>query len=139
MRGTGLHMQIAAEMQEAGSEVLRAISGLSDEQMSMPAIDGWSVKDHLNHMTVWHEFRFHEISRIARGGRPAFPPFTDEQLEAVNSVTVALRRSLPVSQVLADLEFALVGHRGHSWMLGGGPSGRELRRGGAARWGRARP
>ncbi len=106
MRGTGLHMQIAAEMQEAGSEVLRAISGLSDEQMSMPAIDGWSVKDHLNHMTVWHEFRFHEISRIARGGRPAFPPFTDEQLDAVNSVTVALRRSLPVSQVLADLEFA---------------------------------
>src|SRR3990170_523129 len=74
--------------------------------MSRPGPGGWSVKDHLNHMTVWHEFRFHEISRIARGGRPAFPPFTDEQLDAVNSVTVALRRSLPVSQVLADLEFA---------------------------------
>jgi len=106
LRGVGPHTQLAHEFQHAGSQVLAAIQGLSEERMSTPAIDGWSVKDHLNHMTVWHEFRFHEIGRVARGGRPAFPPFTDEQLETVNSITVALRRHLPLAQALADLEFA---------------------------------
>lgn len=94
------------EMTEAWSQVVAATAGLSDEQMSRPAIGGWSVKDHLSHLTVWHEMRFHEVSRIARGGQPACLPFTDEQLEALNTLTVALRRHLPVSQVLADLEFA---------------------------------
>ncbi len=102
----GLQAQLAFALNEAGSVVRRAIEGLNEEQMSRPAIDGWSVKDHLIHLTVWHEMRFHEVSRIARGGQSAYPPFTDEQLEAINSLTVTLRRHLPLSQVLADLDFA---------------------------------
>ncbi len=106
MRGTGPQVQLAAELREAGAEVQRAIAGLSEGEMSAPAIDGWSVKDHLIHMTVWHEMRFHEISRIARGGRAAFPALTDEQVESLNQLTVSLRRALALSQVLDDLEFA---------------------------------
>jgi len=106
MRVGSLRDQLLLELREAGLQVSRAVEGLTEDQMSRQAIDEWSAKDHLSHLTVWHEFRFHEISRVARGGRPAFPPFTDEQLETVNSITVALRRALPISQVLADLGFA---------------------------------
>jgi len=30
--------------------LMSAIDGLSDEQMSEPSLDGWSVKDHLAHL-----------------------------------------------------------------------------------------
>ncbi len=102
----GPQARLAFALKEAEASVHRALEGLSEAQMSQPAIDGWSVKDHLIHMTVWHEMRFHEISRIARGGQSAYRPLTDEEVETVNSLTVALRRHLPVSQVLADLDFA---------------------------------
>lgn len=31
-------------------ELLSAIDGLSDELMTEPSLDGWSVKDHLAHL-----------------------------------------------------------------------------------------
>jgi len=102
----GPQARLVFELKEAGSRVRRAVEGLTEEQMSQPAIEGWSVKDHLIHLTVWHEMRFHEVSRIARGGQSAYRPLTDEEVETVNSLTVALRRHLPVSQVLDDLDFA---------------------------------
>ena len=102
----GPQARLAFAVTEAGALVRRAVEGLSEEQMSRPAIEGWSVKDHLIHLTVWHEMRFHEVSRIARGGQAAFLPFDDEQVEAFNAMTVAFRRHLPASQVIADLEFA---------------------------------
>ena len=102
----GPQARLVFAVKEAGSLVRRAVEGLTEERMSQPAIDGWSVKDHLIHMTVWHEMRFHEVSRIARGGQAAYRAFTDEQLETMNLLTVALRRHLPVSQVLGDLDFA---------------------------------
>ncbi len=102
----GPQARLAFALKEADSAVRRAIEGLTEERMSQPAIDGWSVKDHLIHLTVWHEMRFYEVSRIARGGQAAYRPFPDEQLEALNSLTVALRRHLPASQVLEDLDFA---------------------------------
>lgn len=106
MRGLTPHIQLAAEFREAASQVAAAVQGLTEEQMSRPAIEGWSVKDHLNHLTVWHEIRFHEISRIARGGQAAYPPLSDEQLQTLNQLTVSCRTSLPVSQAMADLDFA---------------------------------
>ncbi|MDO8616902.1 MAG: maleylpyruvate isomerase N-terminal domain-containing protein [Dehalococcoidia bacterium] len=102
----GPQARLAFALQEAGSLVRRAVEGLTEEQMSQLAIDGWSVKDHLVHLTVWHEMRFHEVSRIARGGQAAYRPLADEQVDAFNSLTVALRRHLAVSQVLEDLDFA---------------------------------
>jgi len=102
----GSRARLAFALTEAGSLVTKAVEGLTEEQMSRPAIDGWSVKDHLAHMTVWHEMRFHEVSRIARGGQSAYRPLTDQQVEALNSLTVEFRRHLPATQVLADLEFA---------------------------------
>jgi hypothetical protein len=73
MRALTPQQQLIAELDHAADQVAAAISGLTDEQASRPAEDGWSVRDHLTHLTFWHEMRFFEVSRIARGGRAAFP------------------------------------------------------------------
>ena len=94
------------QLQRAREGVLEAVSGLTDEQASRPGADGWSIKDHLAHLTAWHEMRFFEIGRIARGGRAAFPDSPDERIDPVNALFAENRRGLPLTQVLADLEFA---------------------------------
>ena len=45
--------------------LMAAIEGLTDTDMSLAAIDGWSIKDHLTHVTVWDEIRAAEIARRA--------------------------------------------------------------------------
>ena len=102
----GSRDQLLLEMKAARSRVLAAVDGLTEEQISRPEIDGWSVKDHLNHMTVWHEMRFHEIGRVGRGGAPSMPLLDDGEVETLNGLMVAVRRGLPVAQVLEDLDFA---------------------------------
>jgi DinB superfamily len=98
--------QLLLEMDTARERVNKAITGLSEEQMSQQDLDGWSVKDHLTHLTLWHELRFFELSRIARGGRAGFPVTDETAVEHINEQFAANRRLLPITQVLADLDFA---------------------------------
>jgi len=106
MRALTIHQQLISELDHAGDRVGAAISGLTDEQASRPAKDGWSVKDQLAHMTFWHEMRFFEISRIARGGRAGFPATDEKGGEHINEQMAANRRRLRLAQVVADLDFA---------------------------------
>ncbi|MFI5016260.1 MAG: DinB family protein [Hyphomicrobiales bacterium] len=96
--------KVAQDLRHAAARVDAAIGGLSEEQASSPAIDGWSVKDHLTHLTVWHEMRFFEISRVGRGGRSLTPTFGD--VNAFNETLGSMRRGLSLEQALADLAFA---------------------------------
>jgi hypothetical protein len=98
--------ELLMEMDVAAERFKAAIAGLSDEQMSRQDIDGWCVKDHITHMTFWHEMRFFEVSRIARGGRAGFPPINDARVDPLNEQFVANRHGLPLAQAIADLDFA---------------------------------
>jgi len=98
--------QLIAEFDAATERVASAIAGLKDEHASRPADDGWSVKDQLNHLTCWHEMRFFEVSRIARGGAASFPLTDEVGVESLNNQIVNNRRSLALTQVVADLQFA---------------------------------
>lgn len=106
MRGLTLQQQLVSGLDHAAERVAAAISGLTDEQASRPAQDGWSVKDQLTHMTFWHEMRFFEISRIARGGRAGFPVTDENGVQHINEQMAANRRQLLLAQVVADLDFA---------------------------------
>lgn len=106
LRALTANQQLITELEHARKRLLTAMDGLSEEHASQPAPDGWSVKDHLNHLALWDEMRFFEISRIARGGRPSFQPAEEADLAWINGPTVAMRRSLSLTQVLADLMFA---------------------------------
>jgi hypothetical protein len=106
MRAATTRDQLLLEMDAARDRVSEAIAGLTEDQMSRSDIDGWSVKDHLTHLTLWHELRFFELSRIARGGSAAFPVTDEAGVEQINNQFAANRRPLPLAQVLADLDFA---------------------------------
>ncbi len=79
---------------------------LDEAQMLLPDIDGWSVKDQLIHLTVCDEIRFHEISRVATGGQPAYVEFYGKPLDDFNEIVISLRRNLPMRQVMTDLDMA---------------------------------
>jgi hypothetical protein len=100
------HQQLISELDFAAERVAAVLKGLDDAQASRPAEDGWSVKDQIAHMTFWHEMRFFEISRIARGGRFGFPPASEEAVEHINNQMVQNRRHLSLEQLVADLDFA---------------------------------
>jgi hypothetical protein len=90
----------------AHERVRDAIAALTEDQASASGPDGWSIKDHLTHLTLWHEMRFFEINRIARGGKPSIPLTTEEQVTPLNDAVAAYRRGLSFEQVVTDLEFA---------------------------------
>ncbi|MBM3945992.1 MAG: DinB family protein, partial [SAR202 cluster bacterium] len=53
-------------------DLLSAINGLADEQMTEPSLDGWSVKDHLAHIALWDDIRVSEVVRISAGHESAW-------------------------------------------------------------------
>ena len=83
-------------------ELLSAIDGLSDEVLTEPSLDGWSVKDHLAHLALWDDVRAGEVARISAGHDSAWR-MTDEQGEAYNALGYALRRDLSLEQVRWEL------------------------------------
>ena len=83
-------------------QLLAAIDGLSEEQMTERSIDGWSVKDHLAHLAFWDDLRAAEVVRISTGRESAWR-LTPEQDEELNSIGYATRSELPLEQVEWEL------------------------------------
>ena len=83
--------------------LMSAIDGLSDEQMSEPSLDGWSVKDHLAHLALWDDLRAMEVERVSAGHASAWK-FPEAQEDAFNEVGYELRRSLSAAQARWELE-----------------------------------
>jgi hypothetical protein len=104
LRALTTNQQLLTELVSSRGILLDAVDNLSDKQMVLPINDGWSIKDHLIHVTVWDEMRFFEISRIARGGQASFPDIED--VDWLNEPTVAMRRKLSLKQVIWDLAYA---------------------------------
>ena len=84
-------------------ELLSAIDGLSDELMTEPSLDGWSVKDHLAHLALWDDIRASEVVRISAGYESAWPGMTGDQNEAHNALVHDLRLALSLDQVRWEL------------------------------------
>ena len=52
---------LLAHYRRARAELLAAIEGLPDELMVECSLEGWSVKDHLLHLSLWDELRAEEV------------------------------------------------------------------------------
>ena len=83
-------------------ELLTAINGLSDEVLTEPSLDGWSVKDHLAHLALWDAVRAGEVTRISAGHDSAWR-MTDDQGETFSALGYALWRTLSLEQVRWEL------------------------------------
>lgn len=84
-------------------EMHAVLDGLTDDQMSDPSIDGWSVKDHLFHVAFWDDERAHEIERISAGHESALR-MSEEQDAEYNDLGYDLRGDLSAAQALWELE-----------------------------------
>jgi DinB superfamily len=84
-------------------ELLSAFDGLSDALMTEPSIDGWSVKDHLAHLTLWDDIRAAEVVRISAGHESAWR-MTEAQAATYNELGYTLRLDLSLEQARWELE-----------------------------------
>jgi uncharacterized damage-inducible protein DinB len=90
------------QYRQSREQLLSAIQGLSDELMTEPSLDGWSIKDHLAHLSFWDDIRAAEVARISAGHGSAWR-MTAEQDAAFNALGYELRRALPLEQVKWEL------------------------------------
>jgi uncharacterized damage-inducible protein DinB len=93
---------LLAHYRRARTELLAAIEGIPDSLMVEPSLDGWSVKDHLLHLTLWDGLRADEVQRISAGFASAWR-MSDEQDEVYNAMGHELRRELSLEQARWEL------------------------------------
>lgn len=94
---------LLADYRRARAELVAAIEGIPDELMVERSLDGWSVKDHLLHLSLWDDLRASEVQRISAGFESAWR-MSDEQDGAYDAMGHELRRDLSLEQ--ARWEFA---------------------------------
>jgi uncharacterized damage-inducible protein DinB len=83
-------------------ELLSAIHGLTDDLMTEPSLDGWSVKDHLAHLALWDDIRASEVVRISAGHDSAWR-MSGEQDATYSALGYSLRGDLSLEQVRWEL------------------------------------
>jgi hypothetical protein len=80
------------------ADFLAAIAGLGDGQLTDASIDGWSIKDHMAHISFWDDLRAVEVLRISAGHDSAWRLKPDQE-DGLNKVAYANRRDLSLEQV----------------------------------------
>lgn len=94
--------ELIAHYAATRADLLDALEGLSDEAMSEPTLDGWSIKDHLAHIATWDEVRAAEVERISARWASAWR-MSHEQDETYNVMAYELRRELTAAQARWEL------------------------------------
>lgn len=79
---------------------------LSEEQLTRPGRDGWSVKDHLAHLTFWEQMmvRGHLNGEPEHAilGLSAEDAARVDSADAINDLVYRRNRAQPASEVLAE-------------------------------------
>lgn len=94
--------QLLADYRKTREELLATIEGLSDEALSEPSVDGWSVKDHLLHLALWDDIRAEEVARISAGHASAWR-MSHDQDEVFNTMSYELRKDMSAAQAKWEL------------------------------------
>lgn len=84
-------------------DLLAAIDGLADAQLTDPSLDGWSVKDHLGHLALWDDLRASEVTRISAGFDSAWR-MAEGQDAIYSALGHELRHDLSLAQVRWELD-----------------------------------
>lgn len=86
----------------ARAELLDAIEGLSEEQLTtMPVAGEWTVREVLAHIAGWAAWDLAAIRSILAGESLDFAPIQD--VDAFNAGLVAEREDWPPSQILGEM------------------------------------
>ena len=94
---------LLAHFRTMRADFLEAIVGLTDDQMTERTHNGWSVKDHMAHITFWDEIRASEVQRISAGLESAWR-LTSEEDEALNDMVTRARWDHSLAQVRREFD-----------------------------------
>jgi len=98
----------------AWSSLEGTLAGSSDEALTRPGSDGWSVKDHLTHIEAWERYLLALLERRSPSTALGIDLATVRSTadDPLNELIRESTKEQPLSQVLADLR------RTHEQLLG---------------------
>ncbi len=94
---------LVAHFRRMRDDFLEAIAGLTEEQLTERSHNGWSVKDHMAHITFWDEVRASEVERISAGLESAWR-LTSEEDETLNAMVTRARWDHSLAQVRREFD-----------------------------------
>jgi len=98
--------ELLERLAEERANLLWAIEGLEEEEMTLPGVEGeWSVKDLLGHIAAWEREARLVAQKIAEEDAPCFDYQIDprDEWREWNAREVEKRRGLPLSDILEEL------------------------------------
>lgn len=94
--------ELRAELEQSRASLEKLIENLSEAELLQPgAVGEWSVRDVLQHLSIWEAETIQLILGFRRGRRPPSERFTGE-VDALNAKWHAATRDRPLDRVLAD-------------------------------------
>ena len=105
MTDTVTRQEIIAQIEQSYAALEAALATLNAGQMTQPALPGgWSVKDALAHLSVWHRRALDIIEPVQPPRVSAIPPsgIEADQVEALNARFFAEHKDEPLPDVLAN-------------------------------------
>jgi uncharacterized protein (TIGR03083 family) len=96
--------EIVSALESARRELLEAIDGLTPEQMARPgAVGEWSVRDVLQHISLWEAELVRLLLHVKKGRRPGGERYSGEiDVDALNARWHEETRHRPLERVLDD-------------------------------------
>lgn len=97
--------QLLNKIEQAWAALKESYAGLPDPQLTQPGvIDNWSVKDNLAHVTTWEEEALKYLPLTLQGSRPPRYSVQYGGIDAFNALRTKQKRSLPLAEVLRQLD-----------------------------------
>lgn len=95
--------EVLKALKEARQHLLKALEGLSDEQLCMPGVNGeWSIKDLLFHLTMWEAELVKLLWQVGQGLTPTTIHFREVDVDQTNATWYEQGRSRPLARVWDD-------------------------------------
>ncbi len=97
--------EIIEQIEQSHAALEAALAKLDAAQMTTPALPGgWSVKDALAHLSVWHRRALDILDPMEPPRVPAIPPsgIEEDQIETLNARFYADHKDEPLPEVLAN-------------------------------------
>ncbi|MCP4583265.1 MAG: ClbS/DfsB family four-helix bundle protein [candidate division Zixibacteria bacterium] len=122
--------EVVERANKSFNKLIETIESISSQEQAAPkAIGQWSVKDILNHITIWEEeaAKAFEIWKV--GIEPDWSHIAD--LDIFNDETVKQRRKMPLAKIKDQLQLI---HNGVIENLKSVPDEVFIKRGGVPKW-----
>ncbi len=122
--------EVVEKARKSLEKLQNAIEDIDPQTIAMPStISKWSIKDVLNHITIWEEeaAKAFEIWKV--GIEPDWSHIAE--LDEFNNKTVAARRKMPLAKIRSQLPMV---HNGVLENIKSVPDEEYIKRGGVPRW-----